>query len=129
MMTSDEDLKIIRRAYARQVTAALEVENPRIEDAFAEVRREEFLKAGALADPPLRKPLCAEPKRGPGLSLHGRSRRHFTRAQYQQRPAVAARLTSSLAPHPRRASMSFMLELALGTIRPLWRTSSRGPDV
>lgn len=46
MMTSDEDLKIIRRAYARQVTAALEVENPRIEDAFAEVRREEFLKAG-----------------------------------------------------------------------------------
>jgi len=45
-MTSDEHLKIVRRAYARQVSAALQVKDPRVEDAFAGVRREDFLGPG-----------------------------------------------------------------------------------
>lgn len=45
-MTPDEDLKIVRRAYAKQISAALGVADKRIEDAFAEIRREAFLGPG-----------------------------------------------------------------------------------
>jgi len=44
-MTSDE-LKVVRRAYAKQITAALEVDDRRVEAAFAEVPREDFLGPG-----------------------------------------------------------------------------------
>lgn len=44
-MTPDE-LKIVRRAYAQQITAAVRVANERIETAFAEVPREDFLGPG-----------------------------------------------------------------------------------
>lgn len=44
-MTPDE-LKIVRRAYAKQVTAAVRVVDERVEAAFAEVRREDFLGPG-----------------------------------------------------------------------------------
>lgn len=45
-MTSEADLKIIRRAYARQITAAVGVSERQVEDAFAAVKREDFLGPG-----------------------------------------------------------------------------------
>jgi protein-L-isoaspartate(D-aspartate) O-methyltransferase len=45
-MTSEADMKIIRRAYARQIAAAVGVSEPRVEDAFAAVAREDFLGPG-----------------------------------------------------------------------------------
>ncbi|NTG31807.1 methyltransferase domain-containing protein [Agrobacterium rhizogenes] len=44
-MTPDE-LKIVRRAYAKQITAAVQVVDERVETAFAEVPREDFLGPG-----------------------------------------------------------------------------------
>ncbi|WP_246801762.1 protein-L-isoaspartate O-methyltransferase family protein [Rhizobium leguminosarum] len=44
-MTPDE-LKIVRRAYAKQITAAVRVVDERVETAFAEVPREDFLGPG-----------------------------------------------------------------------------------
>ncbi len=44
-MTPDE-LKIVRRAYAKQITAAVRIVDERIERAFAEVPREDFLGSG-----------------------------------------------------------------------------------
>lgn len=44
-MTSDE-LKIVRRAYAKQIMAAVRVVDERVEEAFAEVPREDFLGPG-----------------------------------------------------------------------------------
>ena len=46
MKTTDQDLKIVRRAYGKQVAAVFGVANKRIEDAFASVRREDFLGPG-----------------------------------------------------------------------------------
>src|SRR5262245_60310880 len=43
---STDDLVIVRRAYAKQVTFAANVGDPRIEDALATVRREAFLHPG-----------------------------------------------------------------------------------
>jgi protein-L-isoaspartate(D-aspartate) O-methyltransferase len=45
-MDRERELKIIRRAYAKQVAAAAGVEDPRIEAAFAAVAREDFLGPG-----------------------------------------------------------------------------------
>jgi protein-L-isoaspartate(D-aspartate) O-methyltransferase len=45
-MTSEDELKIIRRAYAKQVLAAMQVSDERVEDAFAAIRREDFLGPG-----------------------------------------------------------------------------------
>jgi protein-L-isoaspartate(D-aspartate) O-methyltransferase len=45
-MTSEEHLRIVRRAYARQITSVMGVSNQRIEDAYAEVPREHFLGEG-----------------------------------------------------------------------------------
>jgi hypothetical protein len=42
----ERELKITRRAYAKQVAAAAGVEDPRIEAAFAAVAREDFLGPG-----------------------------------------------------------------------------------
>ncbi|MDI6025954.1 methyltransferase domain-containing protein [Corticibacterium sp. UT-5YL-CI-8] len=44
-MTPDE-LKIVRRAYAKQITAAVRIVDERVEKAFAEVPREDFLGPG-----------------------------------------------------------------------------------
>ncbi|MGO7337478.1 protein-L-isoaspartate O-methyltransferase family protein [Rhizobium leguminosarum] len=44
-MTPDE-MKIVRRAYAKQITAAARVADERVETAFAEVPREDFLGPG-----------------------------------------------------------------------------------
>jgi protein-L-isoaspartate(D-aspartate) O-methyltransferase len=40
------ELRIVRRAYAKQITAAVRVDDRRIEAAFADVRREDFLGPG-----------------------------------------------------------------------------------
>lgn len=45
-MTTERDLAVIRRAYAKQVLAAANVTDPRLEAAFAAVRREDFLGPG-----------------------------------------------------------------------------------
>ena len=45
LMTPDE-LKVVRRAYAKQITAAVRVVDERVETAFAEVPREDFLGPG-----------------------------------------------------------------------------------
>jgi len=45
-MDRERELKIIRRAYAKQVTAAAGVGDPQVEAAFAAVAREDFLGPG-----------------------------------------------------------------------------------
>ena len=45
-MTSEEDLRAIRRGYARQVMAAARKSDTRVEDAFAQTPREHFLGPG-----------------------------------------------------------------------------------
>ena len=40
------ELGIVRRAFAKQVLAAVGVDNPGLEDAFASVKREDFLGPG-----------------------------------------------------------------------------------
>jgi len=48
-MDQESELRIIRRAYAKQITAAVGVTDERIQDAFATVRREAFLGPGPWA--------------------------------------------------------------------------------
>jgi protein-L-isoaspartate(D-aspartate) O-methyltransferase len=64
-MTSERDLKIVRRAYAKQVTAAALVANKRIEDALAAVRREAFLGPGPWQILRLPGPYVATPDADP----------------------------------------------------------------
>lgn len=45
-MTTEQDLKTARRAYAKEITATVRVTDERIENAFAETRREDFLGPG-----------------------------------------------------------------------------------
>jgi hypothetical protein len=45
-MDREPELKIIRRAFAKQVMAAGSVRDPRVEAAFAAVAREDFLGPG-----------------------------------------------------------------------------------
>jgi hypothetical protein len=45
-MDRERELKIVRRAYAKQVTAAADVGDPRVAAAFAAVAREDFLGPG-----------------------------------------------------------------------------------
>jgi protein-L-isoaspartate(D-aspartate) O-methyltransferase len=45
-MTSETDLQVIRRAYAKQIMAAVQVSDVSIENAFASIRREDFLGPG-----------------------------------------------------------------------------------
>jgi protein-L-isoaspartate(D-aspartate) O-methyltransferase len=45
-MDRQTELAIVRRAFAKQILAAAQVKDPRIEAAFAAVRREEFLGSG-----------------------------------------------------------------------------------
>jgi protein-L-isoaspartate(D-aspartate) O-methyltransferase len=46
-----EELAIIRRAYAKQILAAVEIDDPSLELAFAQVRREDFLGPGPWVIP------------------------------------------------------------------------------
>ncbi len=45
-MNRDGELEIIRRAYAKQVLAEARIDDIRLEDAFADIRREDFLGPG-----------------------------------------------------------------------------------
>jgi protein-L-isoaspartate(D-aspartate) O-methyltransferase len=45
-MEREQELAIIRRAYAKQILAQWQVDNSRLEQAFAEVHREDFLGPG-----------------------------------------------------------------------------------
>jgi protein-L-isoaspartate(D-aspartate) O-methyltransferase len=45
-MDRDQELSVIRRAYAKQILAEVGVPDPRVEAAFATVRREQFLGPG-----------------------------------------------------------------------------------
>jgi protein-L-isoaspartate(D-aspartate) O-methyltransferase len=50
-MEREQELAIIRRAYAKQVLAQVQVDDPRLELAFAQVRREDFLGPGPWVIP------------------------------------------------------------------------------
>lgn len=50
-MEREQELAIIRRAYAKQILAQVQVENSRLEQAFAEVHREDFLGPGPWVIP------------------------------------------------------------------------------
>jgi protein-L-isoaspartate(D-aspartate) O-methyltransferase len=45
-MDREAELGLVRRAYAREIMATARVTDPRVETAFAEVRREDFLDPG-----------------------------------------------------------------------------------
>ena len=49
VIDKETELAIVRRAYAKQLTAFVGVSNSRIEAAFADVPRERFLGPGPLA--------------------------------------------------------------------------------
>jgi protein-L-isoaspartate(D-aspartate) O-methyltransferase len=50
-MEREQELAIIRRAYAKQILAQVQVDDPRLEQAFAEVHREDFLGPGPWVIP------------------------------------------------------------------------------
>src|SRR3981189_625202 len=50
-MEREQELAIIRRAYAKQILAEAQVDNSRLEQAFAEVHREDFLGPGPWVIP------------------------------------------------------------------------------
>jgi len=50
-MEGEQELAIIRRAYAKQILAQVQVDNSRLEQAFAEVHREDFLGPGPWVIP------------------------------------------------------------------------------
>ena len=50
-MEREQELAIIRRAYAKQVLAQVQVDDPRLELAFTQVRREDFLGPGPWVIP------------------------------------------------------------------------------
>jgi protein-L-isoaspartate(D-aspartate) O-methyltransferase len=50
-MERAQELAIIRRAYAKQILAAAQVDNSHLEQAFAQVRREDFLGPGLWVIP------------------------------------------------------------------------------
>jgi protein-L-isoaspartate(D-aspartate) O-methyltransferase len=64
LMTPDE-LKIVRRAYAKQITAAARIVDDHIETAFAEVPREDFLGPGPWPIFRLRKAYVSTPTADP----------------------------------------------------------------
>ena len=45
-MNRDSELAVIRRAYAKQILAKAGVDDPRVENAVADIRREDFLGPG-----------------------------------------------------------------------------------
>ena len=50
-MEREQELAIIRRACAKQIMAQAQVDNSRLEQAFAEVHREDFLGTGPWVIP------------------------------------------------------------------------------
>jgi len=50
-MEREQELAIIRRAYAKQILAQARVDNSQLEQAFSEVHREDFLGPGPWVIP------------------------------------------------------------------------------
>jgi protein-L-isoaspartate(D-aspartate) O-methyltransferase len=50
-MQREQELGVVRRAYAKQILAQAQVDNSRLEQAFAEVHREDFLGPGPWVIP------------------------------------------------------------------------------
>ena len=50
-MQREQELAVVRRAYAKQILAQAQVDNSRLEQAFAEVHREDFLGPGPWVIP------------------------------------------------------------------------------
>lgn len=100
MMTPDE-LKIVRRAYAKQITAAVRVVDERVEAAFAEVPREDFLGPGPWPVFRMRKAYVPTPTADP-VYLYTDDivgivpERHINNGQ----PSLHAFLLSQAAPRP-----------------------------
>ncbi len=98
MMTPDE-LKIVRRAYAKQITAAVRIVDDRVEAAFAEVPREDFLGPGPWPIFRMRKAYVPTPTADP-VYLHTDDivgivpERHINNGQ----PSLHAFLLSQAAP-------------------------------
>jgi protein-L-isoaspartate(D-aspartate) O-methyltransferase len=46
LMDKASEMRVVRRAYAKQILAAVNVSDPRIEQAFCDVKREDFLGDG-----------------------------------------------------------------------------------
>jgi hypothetical protein len=69
-MDRERELKIIRRAYAKQVKAAAGVGDPQVEAAFAAVAREDFLGPGPLAHRALGRRLSCDAGCRPDLPVH-----------------------------------------------------------
>jgi hypothetical protein len=82
-----EELAIVRRAYAKQIKVPFKTVHLRVEAAFATVRRE------ALPGPwpILYRRGCDDAGRQLGLPLPGPTGRHRTGAQAEQRPAIGPR--------------------------------------
>ena len=99
-MTSDE-LKIVRRAYAKQITAAVRIVDERVETAFAEVPREDFLGPGPWPIFRMRKAYVPTPTADP-VYLYTDDivgiipERHINNGQ----PSLHAFLLSQAAPRP-----------------------------
>jgi protein-L-isoaspartate(D-aspartate) O-methyltransferase len=50
-MDREEELAVVRRAYAKQTLAQVQIDDPRLESAYATVRREDFLGPGPWVIP------------------------------------------------------------------------------
>jgi protein-L-isoaspartate(D-aspartate) O-methyltransferase len=75
-MDRERELKIIRRAYAKQVTAAAGVGDPQVESAFAAVAREDFLGPGPWHIVRWGRRLSCDAGCRPDLPVHRRRDRH-----------------------------------------------------
>ncbi|TPL23598.1 methyltransferase domain-containing protein [Mesorhizobium sp. B2-4-9] len=100
LMTPDE-LKIVRRAYAKQITEAGRIVDERVETAFAEVPREDFLGPGPWPIFRMRKAYVPTPTADP-VYLYTNDivgivpERHINNGQ----PSLHAFLLSQAAPRP-----------------------------
>ena len=122
-MDREQELGFVRRAYAREIMATAGVSDPRVENAFAELRREDFLGpgpwlvVGSLGD------YIPTASADPAFLYLDRvvgilPERHLNNGQ----PSLHAKLIAEAT--CRRASMSCILAPGPGTTRQSWLTWS-----
>lgn len=96
---TEAELAIVRRAYALQITAAAQTANPRLADAFASVRREDFLGAGPWPILPFGGDYLDSPSADPVYLYSDDLVGIDTRRRLNNgRPSFHARLLSAAAP-------------------------------
>ena len=98
-MDRETELGLVRRAYAREIMAAAGISDPRIETAFAEVRREDFLGPGPWSIIGLRGDYIPTPSADPAYLYLDHvvgilPERHLNNGQ----PSLHALLLASCAP-------------------------------